>query len=104
MSLPVTFDRRALKAPFVIVAMLIAYSIWQNNWWLLVGIPLIYLGWVCSAPNLNLAEGCLPQLGALIGLVLGAVFSSRVAFALAGVCWISWLACSLELAFSRAET
>lgn len=103
MSSPVTFDRRKLRAPYVIVAVLIAYAIWQNNWWLLFGIPLIYLGWVCSAPNLNLADGCLPQLAAVIGLVLGAVFSSHVTFALGGVCWTSWLACSLELAW-RCET
>jgi hypothetical protein len=95
----IKFNRRILKAPYAILVLLVAYAAWQSNWWLLFGIPLIYLGWVCSAPNLNLADGCLPQLAGIVGMILGVIFSPRVFFALGGVCWVSWLACSLELAW-----
>jgi hypothetical protein len=97
------FNRRILKSPYGILVLLVAYAAWQSNWWLLFGVPLIYLGWVCAAPNLNLADGCLPQLVVIVGLILGAMVSPRVFSALGAVCWVSWLVCSLELAW-RCET
>jgi len=66
MPLVVTFNRKALAAPYAMLAAIAIIAVWQHEWWLFLGIPLVYLGWVCAAPNLNLADGCLPQL-TLIG-------------------------------------
>lgn len=98
----ITWNPRALRMPYVILAILVGYAAWQHNWWLLLGIPFIYVGWVSAAPNLNLANGCLPQLILIVGLVGAAVLSRRWPLEIAAVCWISWLVLSLEEAY-RAE-
>jgi hypothetical protein len=66
-----TFSRRILKAQFALLAAVVAITIWHHDWWLLTSVPLIYLGWACSAPNLNLVDGCLPQLIVIIDSVSG---------------------------------
>jgi len=99
----VSFDTRILKVPYILLAGLLAAAAWQRSWWLLLGIPLIYLGWAGSAPNLNLMDGCLPQLSLIAGVVLALIFANRTFFQLGLVTWIGWLACSLELAW-RCET
>lgn len=38
--------------------------------WMIAALPFIVLGSVCSAPNLNLADGFLAVLSALIGLAI----------------------------------
>ena len=44
------------------------------SWWFLAALPCIWLGGVCSAPNLNLADGCLAYLTMIFGLVLSFFF------------------------------
>jgi len=41
---------------------IVAGVIW--SWWWLVAIPFVWLGSICAAPNLNLADGCLSYLAA----------------------------------------
>ena len=98
----IVFSKRVLKIPYLFFAGVFAASIILGNWWPLAGIPMVYLGWVCSAPNLNLADGCLPQALMLLAVLLTPFFSS-IFIQLAAICWCSWLACSLELAW-RCET
>ena len=102
MSQVVTFNPRILKVPYVIFIAVVAFAAYQRNWWLLLGVPLIYLGWVSASPNLNLANGCLPQVvfGASI---LGMFVFGRDSLPIGLACWLSWLLCSLELAW-RCET
>jgi hypothetical protein len=40
---------------------------YSHSWWSLAAIPFIWLGAWCSAPNLNLADGCLFYLAMIIG-------------------------------------
>jgi hypothetical protein len=93
----ITFNRRTLFAPYLIFIMVIGAAFWQHEWWLLIAIPLIYLGWICSAPNLNLANGCLPNLLWAIGLIAFCVFREIPLLVIPGICWATWLASSLEV-------
>ena len=56
----------SVVAPIIlgIAAVYLALTI---DLWLIAAIPFIVLGSVCSAPNLNLADGFLAVLSALIG-------------------------------------
>jgi hypothetical protein len=45
------------------------------SWWLLVALPFIWLGAACSAPNLNLVNGCLAYLAIIVGVVVFPFFS-----------------------------
>lgn len=94
-----TWNPRILKMPYVILAILVGYAAWQQNWWLLFGLPFIYVGWFSAAPNLNLINGCLPQLILIAGLIGAAVLSRRWPLEIAAVCWVSWLVLSLEEAY-----
>jgi len=94
----VTFNKRLLKTPYVLLALAVALAAWQRDWWFLTSAPLIYLGWACSAPNLNLADGFLPQLILAIALMGTAAIRSSLLMELGLACWVSWLVCSLELA------
>ena len=38
--------------------------------WALLAVPFVWLGALCSAPNLNLADGCLAWIAIVIGFVL----------------------------------
>ena len=103
MNQPVCFfNKRVMKLPLVLFAATIAWAALSQNWWLLFSFPPIYLGWVCSAPNLNLADGCFPQLSlplALLFILFGWVTLSAIMLSF----WLSWLLCSLELAW-RCQT
>jgi hypothetical protein len=93
------FDRRELRTPLGVAAVLIAYVVWRGNWLGLVGLPLIYLGWVGCSPNLNLIDGCLPMLAMAITFVLGAALASTGLEAAAFASGVTWLAASLESAW-----
>ena len=110
-----TFNRRILKVPYLILATLVGIAVWRHSWWYLAGMPLIYLGWACAAPNANLADGCLPQLLLIISVIsvgvariLGEIFGMHpgvwflVPVGAGWLCWLAWLACSLELAWRCA--
>jgi hypothetical protein len=45
-------------------------SAFACNSWALLSIPFIWLGSLCSQPNLNLADGCLAYLAAIAGGIL----------------------------------
>ena len=40
------------------------------TWWWLAALPFIYLGEVCAAPNMNMADGFLAWLALFIGLIV----------------------------------
>lgn len=58
----ITFNKRVLKAPYLLLAALLVYVGVQQAWWLFFGMPMIYLGWAGSTPNLSPFNGCLPLL------------------------------------------
>jgi hypothetical protein len=95
----IVFNRRELRSPFPIAAGLAAFSIWRSEWIGLLGLPLIFLGWWGCAPNLNLADGCLPILATGIILVVGAALGSAGLLAAATACGVAWLGASLESAW-----
>jgi hypothetical protein len=59
---PVTLTVAAIVASFV------------ESWWFLTSLPFIWLGSICAAPNLNLANGCLAYLSIIFGFVVLAFF------------------------------
>ncbi len=44
------------------------------TWWALAALPFIWLGSLCAAPNMNLADGCLVYLSFIAGAVIWAFF------------------------------
>jgi hypothetical protein len=40
-----------------------------SSWWLLA-IPFVAIGWICAAPNLNLANGFLAYVSMIVGFIL----------------------------------
>lgn len=93
------FNRRELRAPLVVAAGLVAFAVGRSDWVALVGLPLVYLGWCGAAPNLNLANGCLPVLAAGMTLGIGVMVGSSGLLAAAGACMLTWVAASLESAW-----
>jgi len=65
---------------------------------LLFSLPLIYLGWMSAAPNLNLVNGCLVYLCAVMLFVIGFLTGSNIFKYLALIAFVAWLACSIEMA------
>jgi hypothetical protein len=93
------FNPRELLSPLVVGIALIAYCVSCGEWLGLVGLPLIYLGWCCCAPNLNLADGCLSVLATAVVGILGLVLSLHGLLVAAAACGATWLAASLESAY-----
>jgi hypothetical protein len=93
------FNRRELRAPFVVAAGLVAFAVWRSEWLALAGLPLVYLGWCGCAPNLNLANGCLPVLATGVALAVGAAVGSVGLLAAASACGTTWVVASLESAW-----
>jgi hypothetical protein len=90
------FNRSELRAPLVVAAGLVAFAVWRSEWLALIGLPLVYLGWCGCAPNLNLANGCLPVLATGITLAIGAALGSAGLLVAGGACGVAWVAASLE--------
>src|SRR5476649_2002269 len=63
----------AIFAP-AILTIATPFVAFHESWWYLLALPFIWLGSVCSAPNLNLANGCLTYLAMIVGFVLVAFF------------------------------
>jgi hypothetical protein len=99
----VTFRKSVAKSPYLVIVTIIVIAIWTGHWWVLAGLPMVWLGWVCATPNFNLASGCLVQVAGIVGVVLMAVFSWRACGVAAGAGWATWVMCSAELAW-RCET
>jgi hypothetical protein len=90
------FNRRALRAPLILAAVLTVYVGWRGDWIALVGLPLIYVAWLGCAPNANLVNGCLPLLATIVVLVLGLALRQIGLIVAAGVCGATWFAASVE--------
>jgi len=99
----VVFNKRHLKLPYLMMLGVVVLLLINFSWLLLLSPLLIVLGFICSAPNLNLADGFLSNVAAAVLVLLGLALGSRVCFELAAIAWLAWLGCSLELAW-RIET
>jgi hypothetical protein len=98
------FNRRELVTPLVVAAGLVAFAVWKSAWLSLVGLPLIYIGWRGCAPNMNLANGCLPVLASGVCFGVGATLDSISLCVAAAACGMTWIVSSLESAWrSRPE-
>ncbi|HEX5243591.1 MAG TPA: hypothetical protein VFW23_10060 [Tepidisphaeraceae bacterium] len=42
----------------------------RDSHWFFAALPFIWLGSICAAPNMNLAEGCLAYLAMILGYAL----------------------------------
>ena len=93
------FNRRELRSPLAVAAALIVFALWRSEGLALVGLPLVYLGWCGCAPNLNLADGCLPLLATVVTLAIGAAVGSAGLLVAGGACGLAWVAASLESAW-----
>lgn len=91
------FTKKNLKLPYVLLLGVVTLCFIDFNWFVLLAPLLIYLGWVCAAPNLNLADGFLAIMAAVILLALGLIFGEPVFFHLVTTVWLAWLGCSLEI-------
>lgn len=61
--------RRARVVPVLLAVAAVAMGVTQSAWWFL-SLPFIAVGWICAAPNLNLANGMLAYLAMVAGFVL----------------------------------
>jgi hypothetical protein len=92
------FNRRELRSPLVIMAILIVYVVWRRDWIGLVGLPLVYVSWCGCAPNLNLVDGCLPVLATVVATVLGLTLGQVGLSVAAGASGVTWIVASIESA------
>jgi hypothetical protein len=90
------FNRGKLLTPLLVAATLIGYCIWRCEWIGLTGLPLIYLGWICCAPNLNLADGFLSVFATVAVGTLGLAIGVHGLMVAASACGLTWLLASLE--------
>lgn len=93
------FNRRKLVIPTFIIVLLLSYIFARHDWLALLGLPLIYLGWVVCAPNLNLIDGLLPIVAALVTAGLGFIRDSNSLLISGFACGFTWVAASLEAAY-----
>ncbi|QQL44094.1 hypothetical protein [Sulfuriroseicoccus oceanibius] len=84
---------RVVPVALLIAAILLSAS--RSPWWLL-SIPFIWIGWICAAPNLNLANGLLAYLSMICGFVL-MLFHEPSGAAIAGGAAASFYLCALEM-------
>ncbi len=84
----------SIVAP-VLLGLAAVYFAVTKDLWMLAALPFIALGSVCSAPNLNLADGFLVVVSALIGLVLSCIFEPLGVAILAGSA-AGWLGGAVE--------
>lgn len=90
------FNRRKLKSPIILAVLMLVLVVLTKQWIGLIGLPLIYLGWVFCAPNLNLIDGWIPLLSAGMCGILSAVFFVPGLAMAAIFGGLSWLAASYE--------
>jgi hypothetical protein len=90
------FRRSDLRTPLLVAFGLISYVLLKSDWFALIGLPFIYLGWMGSAPNLNLAEGCLPNIVTILALGIGVWLQSTALMAIGIGCWVTWFTASIE--------
>lgn len=86
-----------MVSPYFLGLGAVAGAAGGHDVWLLFCLPAIALGVVCTAPNLNLADGCLIQLLASVCLLFSCFFGAKLAVpGLVG--WVAWLVAGIEAA------
>ncbi len=60
---------KTILTPFILTVTAVGIGFFWS-WWSLVAVPFVWLGAFCSAPNLNLVDGCLSNMSILIGIIL----------------------------------
>lgn len=73
---------------------MLLYALTTGSLLPLLSLPVIWLGRACASPNINLADGCLPQIVLLFALGLGLWLGSTW-FAVGLACWLTWLVTSV---------
>jgi hypothetical protein len=91
----VTFNKRRLVSPYLFAAGLVVAVVYRGDYYLLFCLMGVYLGWACSSPNLNLADGFLAQIALVLGILLSRLNAHLWYVGLC--CWLTWLAASVEL-------
>lgn len=61
--------RPAVFAPVALSVVAVVVGI-RDSHWFFAALPFIWLGSICAAPNMNLAEGCLAYLAMILGYAL----------------------------------
>jgi hypothetical protein len=91
------FKSRVLVTPLLLLVAIVIFAVWRDNWWLLLGLSPVLLGWFVASPNLNMIQGCFPVLLCFVSMVLTFTLADMayLVFGCFGV--VSWLACSVEL-------
>jgi hypothetical protein len=84
----------AIAAPILLACVAIALAI-SDTLWFLLALPFIYLGSVCAAPNLNLADGFPAIVAVFLGLIV-TLFKLESGAAIAGGTTASLLLSALE--------
>lgn len=87
--------RRARIVPVALLVGATSIAISHLAWWLL-SIPFIWIGWICAAPNLDLANGMLAYLSMIFGFVLMQIHAPSSAAIAAGAA-TSFYLCSFEM-------
>ena len=70
--------------------------------WALCALPFIYLGSICAAPNLNLADGFLVIFSVLVGIGI-AFLKLEAGVAVSAGAAVSWILSCLEKAYTAKE-
>jgi len=86
---------RAVITPVVLslVAIFLAYN---ENVWVALSIPFIVLGSLCSAPNLNLADGFFAWVAIILGWVLSHYYPEPALPIIIGT-FLGWCISSFEM-------
>ncbi|MDD2238208.1 MAG: hypothetical protein PHG65_13470 [Kiritimatiellae bacterium] len=87
--------RRARVVPILLAVAAVTMGITQSAWWFL-SVPLVAVGWMCAAPNLNLADGMLAYLAIFTGFILLKFHEQSGLAVLAGAA-VSFYLCAIEM-------
>jgi hypothetical protein len=85
----------AVVTPILLSCAAIGLAVFVNLW-LLAALPFIFLGSVCSAPNLNLADGCLALVSVILGLIIAEWFIEPLGLAILTGSFTAWLVGAIE--------
>jgi hypothetical protein len=69
--------RPAVFVPTALSVVALVASLMFSRWCIL-SIPFIWLGAICAAPNLNLADGCLAYVAMIVGFMVAVFFKPPV--------------------------
>jgi hypothetical protein len=85
----------AIVAP-LLLAITSLFLGFTRTGWAFLSLPFIYLGSICAAPNMNLANGFLAMLAMLLGLAV-CLFNPAIGLPIFLGTSASWLLSSLEM-------